>query len=155
MKLNLGCGPKYYSDWVNLDKSEYCKVDVRHDIEVFPYPFEDNYFEQVLASHVIEHVKPDNFINVLRELHRITITGGEIQIYSPYYLSKNAFVDFTHKMFITEDTFDFFCVNGKHRELGKIYGINFEFEKEYAGTYIEDPNGNGNTDIYIRLRVLK
>ena len=46
-------------------------------------------------------------------------------------------------------------VNGKHRELGKIYGINFEFEKEYAGTYIEDPNRNGNTDIYIRLRVLK
>jgi predicted SAM-dependent methyltransferase len=155
MNLNLGCGFDYIEGWVNLDKSKACKVDINHDIEVFPYPIETNSIDKVLASHVIEHVNPENFIEVFRELHRICKPNGLIEIYCPYYLSKNAFADFTHRMFITEDTFDFFCRGAKHRKNGVLYGINFEFEKEYAGTYIEDPDGKGNTDIYIRLKVLK
>ena len=40
MRVNLGCGNKILQGWVNLDKYDVYPVDVVHDLESFPYPFE-------------------------------------------------------------------------------------------------------------------
>jgi len=63
MKLNLGCGYTILDGWVNLDYLDGQGVDVVHDLEKFPYPFKDNTFDKVLASHIIEHVSnPDGLV---------------------------------------------------------------------------------------------
>ncbi len=56
MKLNLGCGKQIKEDYTNLDKVALEGVDVVHDLDVFPYPFRDNTFDEILCSHVLEHV---------------------------------------------------------------------------------------------------
>lgn len=66
-ELLIGCGNQRLKrlsvntdyEWeglVTLDHDPDCKPDVLHDLEVFPYPFEDNTFDTISAFHVLEHV---------------------------------------------------------------------------------------------------
>ena len=73
MKLNLGSGSKILKGYVNVDKFQYYNPDVVHDLEKFPYPFEDNSVDEILLSHVLEHIgqNPDVFNNIIKELYRI------------------------------------------------------------------------------------
>ena len=54
MKLNLGCGSKILDGYTNVDKYDYFKADLVHDLETFPYPFKDNSVEEIIISHVLE-----------------------------------------------------------------------------------------------------
>jgi len=72
-------------NYINLDKEKYNEnVDVVHNLELFPYPFEDNTFEEVLAIYVLEHIPPDKRIELLKELHRICKNNAVIKIKVPY-----------------------------------------------------------------------
>ena len=73
MKLNLGCGNKIIDGYVNVDKYDTYNIDIKHDLEKFPYPFEDDTVEEIILSHVLEHIgqSPDIFIKILKELYRI------------------------------------------------------------------------------------
>jgi predicted SAM-dependent methyltransferase len=55
-RLNVGCGLNIKKDWINLDLHKLEGVDVVHDIEKIPWPFEDNYFDEIECFHVLEHV---------------------------------------------------------------------------------------------------
>lgn len=130
IKLNLGCGNDYREGWINVDNGN-CRRDLHHDLEVLPLPFGDNEVSHIALQHVLEHIDKHNFINFLRELHRICKPGALIHIECPYYLSENAFTDPTHKNFITTRSFDYVSRNGKDlRELGLIYGYDFEFDTD-------------------------
>ena len=65
--IYLGCGNKIYDGYVNVDKFELYNIDIKHDLEKFPYPFEDNSDEEIKLSHVLEHIGqvPDVFIRIL------------------------------------------------------------------------------------------
>lgn len=82
-KLNFGCGIYKKEGYVNLDWDEKVKPDVVHDFNKFPYPFEDNTFEEIEAIHVIEHL--DRPFAVMGELHRILKPGGLFIIKVPHF----------------------------------------------------------------------
>ncbi|MGE5499136.1 MAG: class I SAM-dependent methyltransferase, partial [Syntrophothermus sp.] len=138
-KLNLGCGNDYREGWVNVDIGN-CKKDIEYDLEVLPLPFEDNSFNYILMQHVMEHIERKNFPNFMRELHRISKPGAIIHIESPYFNSKNAWTDFTHKNFITEETFGYFDNSHHLRHLGIIYNLNFTFKT--LGIALGGPSDN-------------
>ena len=73
MKLNLGCGSKILADYTNVDKFNYYKPQITHDLEVTPYPFEDDSVDEILLSHVLEHIgqNPNVFNNIIKEFYRI------------------------------------------------------------------------------------
>lgn len=100
-KLNLGSGIGYLKGWINLDISDKdmygqkINVDKKHDLSKFPYPFKNNEFDYVYASHIIEHL--DDPFKVLKELKRITKSGGIIHIRLPHFSNGYAHTDLTHK----------------------------------------------------------
>ena len=47
MKLNLGCGKDYIDDWVNVDFYDDSKCDVTHDLEAFPWPWENDSVSEI------------------------------------------------------------------------------------------------------------
>jgi len=72
-KLNLGCGKDIKEGYINLDIVDYGGNRI-HDINTFPYPFEENYFDEIYASHILEHL--NNFHNSITELYRILKPNG-------------------------------------------------------------------------------
>ena len=82
-KLNLGCGSFKKDGYVNLDSCGHLGPDVVHDLNRYPYPFEDNRFELIEADHVIEHL--DDIFAAMRELHRILMPGGRLIVKVPHF----------------------------------------------------------------------
>lgn len=102
-KLNLGCGNEYLRGWVNLDLINV-KKDIKHDLNKFPYPFKDNFFEEVLMRMVLEHV--DNPIKTLKEIIRISKNKAKITIIVPFAYSYAFVTDIQHKTAFTENSFN-------------------------------------------------
>ncbi len=82
-KLNLGSGEYPKEGYVNVDFFSISEPDVRHNLEVIPYPFEDDYFETIEADHVLEHL--NHPFQVMKELYRISMPGGTIHIRVPHF----------------------------------------------------------------------
>lgn len=82
-RLNLGCGRFKKSGFVNLDSVADVEPDVLHDLNRFPYPFNDGVFSVVEADHVLEHLQ-DPFA-VMKELYRICTSRGAIRIRVPHF----------------------------------------------------------------------
>lgn len=122
-KLNVGCGTDIKKDWVNLDNANLPGVDVVHDINDLPLPFEDDEFDYILCQDILEHIE---YIPVLKELHRILKEKGIIEIRVPHFTSKNNFVDPTHKKLFSFQTFDFFVENPAYK---RAYYFDFHFSK--------------------------
>lgn len=104
--LDLGCGEHKKVPWaVGLDAVKAAGVDVVHDVGRFPWPFKDNEFDVVVASHVLEHL-PDT-VAACRELHRIAKPGGLIRVVLPHFSNPDAFVDPTHVRAFGFRTFEY------------------------------------------------
>ncbi len=103
MKLNLGCGSNILEDYINLDKFDYYNPNIVHDLEVTPYPFEDNSVDEILMSHVLEHVgqDPNIFNNIIKELYRICKNKSIIDIIVPHARHDDFISDPTHVRPIT------------------------------------------------------
>lgn len=96
-KLNLGCGLDIKRDHVNLDRAATPGVDVVADLErcdTQPLPFADDSFDEIYASHLIEHIA--NTLPMMQELHRIAKPSCKAVFRLPYGSSDDAFEDPTH-----------------------------------------------------------
>lgn len=82
-KLNLGSGEFLKEGFINVDYYSNSTPDVSHNLNQFPYPFENDYFERVEADHVFEHLYEP--FQVMRELHRICAPGATIHIRVPHF----------------------------------------------------------------------
>lgn len=82
-RLNLGCGTFKKEGYVNLDCYSNLSPDVAHNLNIFPYPFENNTFDLIEADHVLEHLN-DPF-GAMKELHRILKPGGKLVIKVPHF----------------------------------------------------------------------
>ncbi|MFH0808028.1 MAG: methyltransferase domain-containing protein [archaeon] len=67
--------------YLDLDKD----ADIIFDLNELPYPFKDDQFDGVLASHVLEHLHPQKFIEIMKEIHRISKPDSKILIYVPHF----------------------------------------------------------------------
>ena len=93
--LDVGCGQNKFPGAIGIDSNPRTQADIIHDLGVFPYPFGDDEFDEVISRHVIEHV-PD-VLGFVNELHRITKPGGRIKIVTPHYSNPDWATDPTHR----------------------------------------------------------
>jgi len=82
-KLNLGCGEFKKPGYINVDCYSVSEPDVRHNLEEFPYPFDDHQFSLIEADHLLEHL--EDAFQVMKELWRISGHGGLIKIKVPHF----------------------------------------------------------------------
>ena len=107
--LDIGCGDrKSGPHWIGMDKRKLDGVDVVHDIEDIPYPFESNSVTTVMASHVLEHIKPWLTLDVFNEIWRILKPEGQLAIGCPYGVNEQYVQDPTHCNPFNEVTFFYF-----------------------------------------------
>ena len=103
--LNLGCGnakmkfPEVNeaTEVVGVDLSKNSQADIIHNLDVLPYPFEDDTFDLVIMQDVMEHL--EDVPGALSEVYRIAKEGGIVRIRTPHYSSYYAYNDPTHKRF--------------------------------------------------------
>tara|TARA_Y100000590_G_C15634374_1_gene982391 strand:+ start:53 stop:613 length:561 start_codon:yes stop_codon:yes gene_type:complete len=168
MKLNLGCGSKILKDFVNLDKFEYYKPDIVHDLEKFPYPFEDNSVDEILLSHVLEHIgqDPETFNLIIKELYRICKNSSLIDIRVPHPRHDDFISDPTHVRPITilglqlydKQLNEFWQKNNAantplaliHNVNFKIKDVNYGLEKEYLDMLNKKEINQGTLQTYIK-----
>lgn len=90
-KCNLGCGDIILDGWVNVDKYNP-KATVQAD--VLDLPFADGVFEEVLLSHVIEHISYRRHGFLLDEIYRVMEKDGKLTIGFPDFMyTAQAFLD--------------------------------------------------------------
>jgi SAM-dependent methyltransferase len=109
VKLHLGCGQVYKPGWVNCDLNRDVRADVYFDLDAFPWPFRDDFADEILLDQVMEHLA--DTLKVMTEIHRVLKPGGIVRIQVPYAKSDCAFQDPTHRQFFTERTMDYFTEN--------------------------------------------
>lgn len=110
MKLNLGCGRCVVEGYVNLDKRDLKGVDVKVDV-LNGLPFEDNYFDEVRAHHILEHLCPHEVYTAMEEILRVLKPNGLLDIRVPHASGIPAFANIDHKSFYTNASFLHFLPN--------------------------------------------
>jgi len=126
-KLNLGCGGDYKKGWVNLDCNSNIKSvpDIVYNLNNIPWkPFKNNQFDEIFASHIIEHFP--NPLEIFEELYRISKNGGVIKIKVPHWSHYFAFTDMTHKTFFSINSFRLLDSNLKY------YDRKFKFKLKFV-----------------------
>lgn len=80
------------------DKFDYYDVDKVHDLEKFPYPFDDGVVDEIWLSHVLERIgqDPDVFNKIIKELYRICKNNALIYINLPHPRHDDFITDPTH-----------------------------------------------------------
>jgi SAM-dependent methyltransferase len=97
--LDVGCGSKKHPGAVGIDRSADTQADVVHDLDVLPWPLDDDAFDEILLQDVIEHL--DDLYGVFGELHRVGRPGARVQLRTPHFSSVLAYSDPTHRHFLS------------------------------------------------------
>lgn len=100
-KLNLGSGFYPKPGYVNLDVNPRQKPDIFRDVRR-GLPFDTNSIKEVSATHLLEHLSPPEVLDLIEEVYRVLIPGGEFHIGVP--LGLTGCLD--HRSIYEEHSFD-------------------------------------------------
>lgn len=143
VKVNLACGQTKEPGWIGVDIAACEGVDVVHNLNQMPWPFESGSVDEVFVSHYVEHIpldtpEGDGLLRFFDELCRILKVGGKATIIAPYYTSIRCWQDPTHRRAISEATFLY--ANKEWREKNKLdhYPIQADFDFQYGYSLTQD-----------------
>lgn len=149
-KINVGCGRNIIPEWINLDYAELPGVDIVFDLELcenHQIPLSDDSINEILLSHVIEHIK--NILPMMQELHRISRTSAKMIIRVPYGSSDDAYEDPTHVRQLFLGSFGYFSqpyywrADYGYRGDWQVKKITLAVEKKFG----QDRTGNQIMDL--------
>ena len=121
-ELLIGCGHDrrklltvdkrdHWENLITLDINERVNPDVVHDLNVLPYPFLNEEFDEVHAYEVLEHCGTQGnwefFFAQFTEFWRILKPGGLLYGTCPSWSSVHAWGDPGHTRIINEGTITF------------------------------------------------
>jgi len=107
--LDVGCGRRKTPGAVGVDHDPKTDADIIHDLDRFPWPFENDAFDRIICSHILEHL--DDVVGTMKELHRIARSGGRILILTPHYTNRCSYADPTHRHHFSVQAFDPFVIS--------------------------------------------
>mgnify|MGYP002789927358 CR=1 FL=1 len=143
-RLNVGCGRQIRAGWVNLDSQALSGVDVVADLDACrrqPLPFADDSFEELYASHVLEHLNDP--LACMQELHRVARHGARLEVRVPHGASDEADIDPTHVRRYFPRSFQYFS-QARYRNFD--YGYRGDWDTETIQLVVPDPRYAGLSD---------
>jgi hypothetical protein len=117
VNLDIGCSSKKLDGYFGMDLINQPGVDYVHDLEVAPWPMDSGIVALINASHILEHLKPWKFFDVMNEAWRVMEPGGKMTIRTPYGAAY-AF-DPTHCLLFQESSFFYLDPQTRYWEIYK------------------------------------
>ena len=168
MKLNLGCGTHKLDGFVNVDKFAIWEPDEVVDLEVFPWPWPDNSMEEVVISHVLEHLGQGTevYFAIIKELYRVCRDRAEVRIAVPHPRHDDFLNDPTHVRPVTVESLAMFSKKACDEFIEKqaantplAYILEVDFEMEDMKFTLEQPwlskvqsGAMGDTELLLAIR---
>jgi len=129
-KLEVGCGDHKRDGYIGMDIIPLECVDIVHDMNDLPWPFEENTIEEIVMDDVIEH--SNNFLGVIEEIYRIGMSGCIVKISVPHYSSDNMYTDPTHTTFFSSRSFNYFDKSLGHKHSFYLQDVNLKIRKVHV-----------------------
>jgi SAM-dependent methyltransferase len=141
-ELLLGCGADHsrrigvegrqgWDDLTTLDVNADHSPDIVHDLNHFPWPIEDDSFDEIHAYEVVEHLGTQGdwmaFFDFFTEIHRILKPGGKFAATCPSYKSMWAWGDPSHTRVITRGSLVFLSQAEYERQAGNTPMSDFRY----------------------------
>ena len=130
-----------WSNLTTLDFLESAKPDVLHDLNVLPYPFEDNSFDEIHAYEVLEHCGSQGdgefFFGQFAEIYRILKPGGFFCATVPMWDQPMAWGAPDHKRVLPPEVFVFLDPQYYEHNLGKPHSTAADYRHWLGSTHLE------------------
>ncbi len=93
LTLDLAAGFSSFAEEINDDKTKVVRLDATYGEErpdnprgavaglVQSIPFENDTFDRVISSFMMQHLKPEDMAGALREMIRVTKPGGDVMVF--------------------------------------------------------------------------
>ena len=149
MKLNLGAGRSPAEGFVNVDRADLPGIDVVHDLESFPLPFDEDSVDEIVGIDLIEHI--GDALGLMSELWRIAKADAVCTFALPYGSSDDAWSDPTHVRPYFVESWGYFSQPVYWRA---DYGYRGDWQPE---TVTLDVTCEGDTtdDVMLQVRALR
>ncbi|MHB1685930.1 MAG: methyltransferase domain-containing protein [Ignavibacteriaceae bacterium] len=128
-KLEVGCGDRKREGYMGMDIVQLPSVDVVHDMNITPWQFGDNTFDEIIFDDVLEHSK--NFLGILSEVYRVSVPNAIIKISLPHFSSDNMYSDPTHTIFFSSRSFNYFDKSLNYKHSFYLQSVNFKIIKSH------------------------
>lgn len=106
MKLYLGAGQKRLPGYVHADVAQTEGIDIIHDLNVRPWPWETDSVSVIVAEDVVEHLEID-LVMFCNEAWRIMAPASELFIRTPHHQGDSSWIDPTHRWHLNEQSFQY------------------------------------------------
>jgi len=131
VRLNLGSGARPKEGFINVDLAPMPGVDLVHNLDEMPWPWEENSVDYIQMHQVLEHLADHNA--AMREIHRILKPGATALISVPHFTWEYAFHDPTHRSFWGYQTFRYYVNRGGYFDFAfRSVKLHLEFAKRRA-----------------------
>ena len=111
LRVNLGSGGLPLEGYINVDMNpDSPNVDIVHNLDIYPWPFEDDSVDEVSMVHCLEHLDDHN--RGMKEIYRILKKGAKAKLIVPHFTWQYAYADPTHKHFFAYWTFFYYTKKG-------------------------------------------
>jgi len=147
--LNIGAGNKIIAGAVNHDLTKHRpEIDVVWDLNDLPWPWEDNSFDKINATAVLEHLRMDLMMS-LNECWRILRPGGTIYLKLPHWKHDTSWMDPTHYWKYSLRVLEVF-------DPDTVYGKAYAFYTEHKWRIIKGPKLNdAKSSFFVTMEVRK
>lgn len=142
----LDCGPEW-DGLVTIDHDPNCGADITHDLDCYPWPFDDDSFDNAYAFEVLEHLGQQGdwraFFATFAEIYRILKPGGHLIATCPSWQSQWAWADPSHTRIIAPGSLVFLSQKQYAEQVGRTPMTDFRHTwKGDFETVASDDNGD-------------